>query len=57
MTPPDETAKVYPPSADTVARAHVTADDYAAMYSASVSDPDGFWATQGKRIDLSLIHI
>ena len=41
----------FPPSAETVKRAHVTADDYAQMYAASVSDPDAFWAEHGKRID------
>jgi acetyl-CoA synthetase len=44
-------AAVYAPSADTVARAHVNAARYDEMYAASVSDPDGFWAEQGKRID------
>jgi acetyl-CoA synthetase len=32
-------------------RAHIDADGYAKMYAQSVSDPDGFWAEQGKRID------
>ncbi|MEM9523480.1 MAG: acetate--CoA ligase [Pseudomonadota bacterium] len=41
----------YSPSPETVARAHVSADEYARMYSASVSDPDRFWAKEGKRID------
>ena len=30
---------------------HVTAQDYAEMYAASVQDPDTFWAEQGKRLD------
>lgn len=40
-----------PPSAETVARAHVNAEDYARMYAASMSDPDAFWAEHGKRVD------
>jgi acetyl-CoA synthetase len=31
--------------------AHVTAAHYDEMYAASVSDPEGFWAEQGRRID------
>ena len=30
---------------------HVDAADYAAMYAASVSDADGFWASQAQRLD------
>jgi acetyl-CoA synthetase len=41
----------YPPTADTIARAHVTASDYASKYAQSVSDPDAFWAREGQRID------
>ncbi len=41
----------YPPSAETVARAHVDAAKYDAMYAASVADPDAFWAEQAERID------
>lgn len=32
-------------------KAHVTADDYARMYEASVNDPDSFWGKEGHRID------
>jgi acetyl-CoA synthetase len=39
------------PSDDTVARAHIDAQGYARMYAASVSDPEGFWAREGQRID------
>ncbi|KAE9631511.1 acetate--CoA ligase [Parasedimentitalea maritima] len=42
---------VYPPSAETVARAHVDAAGYEQMYAASIADPDAFWGEQGKRID------
>ena len=44
-------ATVFPPSADTVARAHVDEAKYNEMYAASIADPDGFWAEQGKRVD------
>ncbi|EBA09459.1 acetate--CoA ligase [Sagittula stellata] len=45
------TAATYPPSSDTVSRAHVDASKYEAMYAASVSDPDAFWAEQAGRLD------
>jgi acetyl-CoA synthetase len=34
-----------------IAEAHVTAERYAEMYQASVSDPDAFWGEHGKRLD------
>ena len=39
------------PSADFIAKAHVDAAKYDAMYAASVTDPDAFWAEHGRRID------
>ena len=45
------TSKIYPPSADFVAHAHIDAAKYRAMYDASISDPDAFWAEQAKRLD------
>ena len=42
---------VYTASREFIANAHVNADDYAAMYAASVDDPDTFWAAEGQRID------
>jgi acetyl-CoA synthetase len=42
---------VFPPSAETAARAHVDAQKYTSMYSASIADPDAFWAEQGQRVD------
>ncbi len=42
---------VYPASADFVAKAHVDAAAYEAMYAASINDPESFWAEHGKRID------
>ncbi|MCB2094579.1 MAG: acetate--CoA ligase [Rhodobacteraceae bacterium] len=32
-------------------KAHATAESYAAAYAASISDPDTFWRTEGKRLD------
>jgi acetyl-CoA synthetase len=43
--------KVYDVSAEWAGRAHVDAAKYGAMYEASMSDPEGFWAEHGKRID------
>ncbi|GHF43801.1 acetate--CoA ligase [Seohaeicola zhoushanensis] len=49
---PDSAASaVHPPSAETIARAHVDAAKYEAMYKASITDSAGFWGEQGKRID------
>jgi acetyl-CoA synthetase len=42
---------VYPPSTETVSRAHIDASRYEEMYARSVSDPDGFWAEQAQRLD------
>ncbi|EDM70646.1 acetyl-coenzyme A synthetase [Roseobacter sp. AzwK-3b] len=41
----------FSPSEETVARAHIDAQGYAQMYATSVSDPEGFWASEGQRID------
>ncbi len=42
----------YPPSAETISRAHVTAETYEKMYAESVSDPEGFWKREAmERID------
>ena len=43
--------KIYPPSAEFAANAHIDAEKYAEMYAASVSDPETFWAEHGKRVD------
>jgi len=43
--------KTYPPSADFAAKAHIDAAKYQELYTASVTDPDAFWAEHGKRID------
>jgi acetyl-CoA synthetase len=51
MTNPTSTDPIYAPSAAFAAKAHITADSYKAMYAASITDPEGFWAEHGKRID------
>ncbi len=43
--------EMHRPSAEIVANATVSAEQYAEMYAASVSDPDAFWGEHGKRID------
>ena len=43
--------KTYPVPADVAARALIDAAGYKDMYARSLSDPDGFWAEHGKRID------
>ena len=42
---------IFPVSAEWAGQAHVDAAGYQKMYDASVTDPEGFWAEQGKRID------
>jgi acetyl-CoA synthetase len=42
---------LFQPSAAAVARTHTTTDQYAELYARSISDPDGFWAEQAKRLD------
>ncbi|MFN3664366.1 acetate--CoA ligase [Yoonia sp.] len=51
MTNTTNTDARFAPSADFVAKAHVTAEQYQAMYDASIADPEKFWAEHGKRID------
>jgi len=41
----------HPPSAETVARAHVDAAAYERMYAESLSDPESFWTREAQRID------
>ena len=43
--------KVYPVSAEWESRACANDAKYREMYARSVSDPEGFWAQEGKRID------
>ena len=51
MTDNTGESPVYPPSEETAAHALVGAAKYDEMYSASVADPEAFWAEQGKRLD------
>ena len=43
--------KMYPPSPEFVAHAHIDAAKYKEMYAASMNDPEAFWAEQAKRLD------
>jgi len=43
--------QIFPPNAATIDHALVNPEQYAEMYARSVSDPDGFWAEQARRID------
>jgi len=51
MTNPTSADTLYAPSVSFTENAHVTADQYKAMYDASINDPEAFWAEHGKRID------
>ena len=42
--------KIYDVSADWAKRAYVDDAKYKEMYARSVSDPNGFWGEQAKRI-------
>ncbi len=42
---------VYPVPASFAAQANLTPERYREMYARSVSDPEGFWAEQGQRLD------
>src|SRR6185437_14903875 len=42
---------LFMPSAEIEARTLVTPDQYTEMYARSISDPDGFWREQSKRLD------
>ncbi|MGJ8527147.1 acetate--CoA ligase [Maritalea sp.] len=43
--------KIYPVPSDWAKNALIDADQYHAIYERSISDPDGFWAEQAKRLD------
>jgi acetyl-CoA synthetase len=43
--------KIYAVSPEWASRAHIDAAKYQAMHQRSVSDPQGFWAEHGKRLD------
>ncbi len=44
-------SKVYDVPAEWAQRAYINDEKYKAEYARSISDPDGFWAEHGKRID------
>ncbi|MEM7509249.1 MAG: acetate--CoA ligase [Pseudomonadota bacterium] len=48
---PDTGSEIYAPAAQLASRAHVDAAKYAAMYEASIADPEAFWAEHGRRLD------
>jgi acetyl-CoA synthetase len=43
--------RLYPPSADFAARAHVDEAAYQRLYAASLADPDSFWREVAQRVD------
>ncbi|MBT8154966.1 acetyl-coenzyme A synthetase, partial [Epibacterium ulvae] len=47
----DVTNATFAPSSEFVAQANVTKDAYDTMYTASLTDPEGFWGEQAKRVD------
>ena len=47
----DQAKTIYPASPAFVRSAHLDAAGYAAMYAASIADPEAFWGREGKRID------
>ncbi len=47
----DRAPTVYTADDDFAARAHVTPAGYAQRYETSMTSPDAFWATEGRRID------
>ncbi|MEM6891378.1 MAG: acetyl-coenzyme A synthetase N-terminal domain-containing protein, partial [Pseudomonadota bacterium] len=50
---PDTARKsaTHAPSSSVVSRAHVDASGYEALYAASMTDPEAFWAEKAQRID------
>ena len=43
--------RTFPPSPETVARAHLNAETYAKMYARSVAEPDKFWLEQANELE------
>ncbi len=50
MTDPGH-ARLFEPSPEFVAKAHIDAKRYREFYARSLADPEGFWAEQARRID------
>ena len=44
-------SKIYPVAKTTHAQSHADKAEYERLYNWSISDPDGFWTEQGKRLD------
>ena len=42
---------IHKPSLDIIQNAHIDSDNYEKMYAESITNPDVFWNTHGKRID------
>ncbi len=51
MTDHSSLKSIYAASDAFVATAHVNAEQYEAMYAASIKDPEAFWGKEGLRID------
>ncbi len=47
----DRAPALYTATADFIAKANVTPAGYVSRYTASMADPDTFWAAEGRRID------
>ena len=47
----DRAPTLYTATADFIAKANVTPAGYVSRYTASMADPDTFWAAEGRRID------
>jgi len=47
----DDNTKTYPVPVKFAAKANLDAAGYKEMYERSISDPEGFWGEQGKRLD------
>jgi len=45
--------RTFPPSPETVKRAHITADKYQEMYDRSINDSDTFWLEMAETLDWS----
>ena len=47
----DSKTKVYPPTAEASANAHVSSlEQYRELYDRSINDPEGFWTEQAERL-------
>ncbi|MBU9698569.1 hypothetical protein GU927_012020, partial [Rhodobacteraceae bacterium HSP-20] len=51
MSATSQPSGAYSASADFISGAHIDASGYERLYGESVSDPEGFWRAQGRRVD------